>query len=44
MAARTPETQKPRPDPPAEPEPDAPDQPESPEEDDDVHGDPETPV
>jgi hypothetical protein len=48
MAAPTAETLRQRRDPPPEhetpPEPDAPDQPASPEDDDDVHGDPETPV
>jgi hypothetical protein len=48
MAAATAETRKPGPDSPPEPEtppdPDAPGQPASPEDDDDVHGDPETPV
>ncbi|HEX5556113.1 MAG TPA: hypothetical protein VFX13_00690 [Gaiellales bacterium] len=48
MAAATAETPRPRPDPPPQPEtppePDVPGRPVSPEEDDDVHGDPETPV
>jgi hypothetical protein len=48
MAAATPETPRPHPDPPPEPEvppdPAGPARPASPEDDDDVHGDPETPV
>jgi hypothetical protein len=44
MTRPTAETSRPRPDAPPDPEPDAPDEPASPEDDDDVHGDPETPV
>jgi hypothetical protein len=48
MAAATAETPRPHPDPPPEPEappdPAGPARPASPEDDDDVHGDPETPV